>query len=281
MNRPNPTLFAQPPSAGITTAQENALFGALELQVGGGAQQLDIDQLLSVNSLPPRTQDAWRTSLHTFQDLVQGTEPVDGFDDWLKNLDIPSSSQPRFAALRTDILTALTLSQVAKAAQTTEPSEVRAPSPSSSLRSMSSTSSLPPGAAGGSGSLTVGNAGDTTRWRGAILYSDQNSKTAEDGNTGKGGMTWDLKEELRGGQAQNYRGPLSPKSVLKMLETAPSAHARHALTGACLGYLQYYHFLGWESLDTRDVRRGPKPGPKRAESISTATRVVQVVFQTT
>ncbi|KAE8229546.1 hypothetical protein CF326_g5481 [Tilletia indica] len=57
-------------------------------------------------------------------------------------------------------------------------------------------------------------------------------------------IIWALKDELRGGPAQYYRGPLSAEAVKRELARKISKNARIALTGVHVGYLRYYHFLG-------------------------------------
>ncbi|KAK0523077.1 hypothetical protein OC842_006270 [Tilletia horrida] len=78
---------------------------------------------------------------------------------------------------------------------------------------------------------------------------------------------WSLKHDLAGGPAQHYRGPLDAATVLRLLDTAASSHARQALTGAAQGYLQYFHYLGLDDVepDIGARRRGPPPKGEKAK----------------
>ncbi|KAK0533415.1 hypothetical protein OC835_003017 [Tilletia horrida] len=56
---------------------------------------------------------------------------------------------------------------------------------------------------------------------------------------------WALKNELQGGRAQYYRGPLSSQEVQILLNLDLSENARLALSGGLGdGYLSYFHFMG-------------------------------------
>ncbi|KAK0522965.1 hypothetical protein OC834_006078 [Tilletia horrida] len=268
----------------LNAAQEDAMLGALR-STALGEPNVNLDSLFRSNDIPAGSQASWRLTFDGLQDILDGSEGLASFDTWLEGItDIPPSSQEKFATLRQDVEAAVVLSQVASQTKRSQNVAARAVEggvigPEDAPADLAALESV---------DRAGEHNGERLEERTQVLNGDASTldatATSGQGTTGRCAanrgdvprsssgsasrlLAWSLKHELAGGPAQHYRGPLSAATVLRLLDTVQSEHARQALTGASRGYLQYFHYLGLDDIEqeTAAKRRGPTPKGDRAK----------------